>query len=238
MGFKNYIYPGVRVSLNELLQLIVAFALIDSVDPCVYTIFALIVMSTMLISSKYAVRAGAVFIASVYLGYVAFGALLRYAFIRLPMTLLVLLLLVYGSTLLLHTTLTGKKNYTNEFVCRENDVPCKVISALRLGGLVNRGLPVISVLGLISSFTLLPCSAGLYVAFNIVTKNYEFGVWLLSTLLYVFIFVSPLILLFLALVYVSRLKAIYNILLKHERLFKTAGALLMMSTAIYMLLTH
>lgn len=226
------------MNFSELLQLIVAFALIDSVDPCVYTIFALIIMSAMLINSEYAVKAGAVFIASVYLGYVAFGVLLRYAFIRLPIVLLAALLLVYGVTLLLYTTLTKKKNYVNEFVCREDDIPCKVASVLRFDKLVNRGLPVVSILGLVSSFTLLPCSAGLYVAFNIITKNYEFWVWLLSTLLYVLVFVLPLILLFLALVYVSRLKTIYTALLKHEKLFKIAGSLIMVSTAIYILLTH
>ncbi|MEM3975768.1 MAG: hypothetical protein QXJ84_06730 [Desulfurococcaceae archaeon] len=226
------------MDFNELLRLIIVLALIDSIDPCIYAIFALIVVSATLVNLKYAVKAGTTFIASVYFGYVAFGMLLRYAFIRLPMQLLAVLLLIYGFTLLLYSALTRKKGYVGELVCREDDVPCKVASILRLDRLVYKGLPMISVLGLVSSFTLLPCSAGLFLAFNVILKNYEFWVWLPSTLFYVLVFVSPLILLLLALIYVSKLKAVYDILLKHEKFLKMIGSLIMVSTAIYILLTY
>lgn len=226
------------MGISELLWLIVTFALIDSIDPCVYTIFSLVLVSAMFINIRYAVKVGIVFVASLYFGYVVFGALLRYIAVRLPSKILVALLLTYGFILLLHNFTLISKKEESELLCRENDIPCKVASIFKLDRLVNKGLPLVFVIGLVSSFTILPCSAGLYIAYNVITKNFELWVWLISTLLYVAIFISPLILLFIALIYVSKLKTVYNVVLKHERLFKITGSLIIISTAMYILLTR
>lgn len=220
-----------------MLWLVISYALIDSVDPCIYVVFTSTLTSAVLVNPKYAVRVGAAFIVSLYVGYVLFGALLRYVVVRLPLEVLVVFLFAYALVVLLHTTLTGKREFSEELVCRENDVPCKIASTLKLNVLANKGVPAALALGLISAFTLLPCSAGLYIAYNTVMRNYGFLAWLFLTLLYVAVFISPLILLFTVVVSASKLRTVHNIL-RYERPIKVVGALLMLLTAVYLLLSY
>lgn len=220
------------MSLPELLALIFTYAIVDSFDPCIYTLFVLILTSAIFIDIKYAVKVGGTYLMALYLGYITFGTFLRYLVVRVPTQALAVVMLLYG---LLNLSTSLKRAPQKELICREDELPCKVASALRLNKLVGKGVTSVFILGVISSFTLLPCSAGLYVAYNIVTKTYEFSVWVLLTLLYVAIFISPLVLLFLAVVFISRLRAINEFILKGEREIKIAGSLIMIATAIYIL---
>lgn len=216
----------------EILVVVLTYALLDSFDPCIYTLFALILSSSILIDVKYAARNGGAYIIALYIGYVIFGVLLKYLAVRVPTHMLAIVMFMYGFFTL---ATSARRPQSNELVCREDELPCRVASALRLNKLVNKSALSAFVLGILSSFALLPCSAGFYIAYNIVTKNYEFSTWILLTLLYVAIFVSPLVLIYIAMVFISKLKFAYGLILRNERAIKVAGSLIMISTAVYIL---
>jgi len=55
-------------------------------------------------------------------------------------------------------------------------------------------------------------------------------------MLYVLVFISPLILMTAALVGLARIGNILSIIMRHDRLFKTIGAVLALATGIYLIL--
>ncbi len=228
------------MDLLALLGFIIASALIDSFDPCFYSLFVLVFTSAMLVNYTYAVKAGLAFIVAVYMGYVSLSILLRYTIIKLPVQFLALFLLAYG-LIMLFTTI-GKKGWENmqsgEIVCRENEIPCKIASYLRIERFTSKGILPTFLLGLMSSFTILPCSAQLLFVYISVTREYGFTAWILLTLFYVAVFVFPIVLLFIGLVFVSKLKKVHVSLLKHEKLIKIIGSLIMISISIYLLYTY
>ena len=234
------------VDLVALIGFAVTWALIDSFDPCIFALFATLLASSMLVDTKQALRVGAAFIASTYIGYVLFGLLLRIAstyifellsriaaVLGAPIKLLALLLYAYGLFALASALFSAKRE---EVVCREDDVTCKLANRLRLTKFASGVLPA-AVLGIVASFTLMPCSAGLYILYNIVTRQYSYALWIPLTLLYVAVFVLPLVLILLAFFGLSKRSNIYVALLKYEGLIKLAGSLIMLSAATYMVLS-
>lgn len=217
----------------SILTWVVSMALIDSVDPCIFAMYASILASSMLAGTREAVKVGSTFIASIYAGYFLFGLLLRVASMRLPVWLLATLVLAYG-VVNLALALRGREG-KRKLVCREDDIPCRLASAFNLAKLVKSPL-WIAVLGFIASFTLLPCSAGLYVLYQFVTGyyNYPFSLWIPLTMLYVAVFVLPLVLILLAFMGLSSVIKLHEVLLARERLVKVVGSAIMVSAAIYM----
>lgn len=231
-------------NLPGLIGLILTWALIDSFDPCIYALFTSLIATT-LGNVKSAIKAGSAFLLSLYIGYYILGLLLRVISLRLPPMILVLVMFTYG-LIMLTTAMLRNRERTSEMVCREDDIPCRVASKLRLYkliDLINRdnsaiSIPLVIVLGLIASFTLAPCSAFLFLAYNIIMKEYGTLTWALMTALYVFVFISPMILMLLALVGFSKLTGIERTILGNEIKIKLVGALIIIATAIYLLLVY
>lgn len=225
------------MNLLELLTLITVYALVDSVDPCIYSIMATVLASSMFTSTRHVVKTGVVFISSVYVGYVVFGILLRYLLLRLPIEILACTLLIYALINLLYVILE-KTRSRDELVCREEDFTCRVMSFLRLRVFVKMGLPFIFILGLISSFTLLPCSSGLYITYITITRTLGFYAWLVFTFFYVAIFISPLVLILFAFLSISKLSRVHRVFLRYEYLFRVIGSIMMISTSMYILVEY
>lgn len=218
----------------SLVFMLVYWALIDSVDPCIFALFVTILISASLISVKHVVRIGLTFISSTFLGYLAFGALLRFLAGGLPRWLLGLATLSYGLIMLVNS-LKSKEVSNQLFVCREDNIPCRIINALKLYKISRPEILPTAMLGIIASFTLLPCSAGLYILFNIIVTEYGFLTWLLLSVLYVAVFETPLILILLFFVGFSRVKKVSEVLMSKQRLVKIIGSLTMIAVSIYIL---
>jgi len=88
---------------------------------------------------------------------------------------------------------------------------------------------------LMSSFTILPCSAQLLFSYILITLNMHIVTWTMLTLYYVLIFISPVIALYLAMIGLSKLKSYQQLIARNEWLAKLIGSLLMISVAIYIL---
>jgi cytochrome c-type biogenesis protein len=221
--------------LPSLIVWVVTSALIDSIDPCFYALYLSIIASTTLSNIGDVLKTAGAFLSSVYLGYLLFGFLLK----SLASQVLIekwqtgILLLLYGLALIAYTLLTRNKDEEGE-LCKEDKLECKIIDKLGLA----RGfaIPYLVLLGLFSSLTILPCSAGLYIVYIVITTRYNVLIWLPLTMLYVLVFISPLILMTAALVGLARIGNILSIIMRHDRLFKTLGAVLALVAGIYLIL--
>ncbi len=219
-----------------LMSLLVSWALADSVDPCIFALFVSILTSASLINIGSVVRVGVSFIASTFVGYMLFGFVIRILAGGLPRWVMSLVMLVYGVTSLL-SAIRGDVGKQATFVCREDELPCRVVNALRLVEMSRAEVIPTIIIGVIASFTLLPCSAGLYILYNTIMSQYGFLVWLPLTTLYVIIFELPLILILLVFIGVSKVRRVSNVLSSSQRLVKILGATIMISASLYLLLT-
>lgn len=222
----------VNGNITTLIMMVITFALVDSVDPCIFALLVSLLTSSTLINVRYAVKIGCSFILSVYLGYVLFGLLIRYTALVLPKTILVTVIITYA-LVILATTLHDKKN--SQIVCREDDIPCRLVSKLRLSK-VTVNATTAGIMGFIAAFTLLPCSAGLYVLYNITTTHFGYTLWIPLTLLYVLVFISPLVLIMLGVVGLSRTGKVHTLLINYEKPLKIAASIIMLIVALYLLL--
>lgn len=215
---------------------VVSLALIDSFDPCIFAIYSTLLISASMTSIKRALSVGLAFIASAYIGYFLFGILLRYATLSLPRYILAIVTITYGIVMLLHTVMTGRVT-GSENVCREDEVVCRIGRMLRLGAFIDRGAVIVFLIGFVAAFTLFPCTAGMYIVFNLLTVGLNFIEWISLTLLYVAVFILPLILILFSFVGITRFKAVHTLLIKHQKYVKLLGSVLLIVVSLYILLT-
>jgi len=224
------------------LSYITAMALGDSIDPCFFALFAGIFLSATTINYKYAVKAGVVFVVSVYIGYFILGLIAKtlLRIVTIPIMYLGAFLLVYGGLLLVVTFLKrwSGRDQRDQLACREDDIPCKIASKLDLEQYATRGLFVVALMGLLSSFTILGCSAQLFISYIVWTEmmHVDLTAFILLTLYYIAVFTLPIIILFLSLTGLMRLKNVHLMMIKHTRVVKTAGSLIMISIGLIILI--
>lgn len=222
-----------------LICTVTLFALIDSFDPCFYALFISIYVSALMVNYRYARKAGLAFILAVYLGYFTIALLARTLLLvaSLPMRYLGAALCVYGVLNLGLVLLRRVRGLAGgDLVCREDDVACKVASKLGLDKYATRGVLAVLFIGLMSSFTILPCSAQLLFSYILITLNMHIVTWTMLTLYYVLIFILPVIALYLAMIGLSKLKSYQQLIARNEWLAKLIGSLLMISVGIYILI--
>ncbi len=219
-----------------MISTVVWLALIDSFDPCVFAIYSALLISASMISIRKTVTMGSVFIVSVYIGYLLFGMLLRYVALSLPRYVLAIATALYGTIIFLHTIAKrGRAGDGN--VCREDEIVCKIGRILRLDKFMNRGTVFTFLIGFIAAFTLFPCTAGMYIIFNVLTIELSVIEWLPIVLFYIAIFISPLILILLSFIGIIRFKSIHNILLSNQDRIKLIGSILLIAISMYVLVT-
>lgn len=218
----------------SLLGFVVASALIDSIDPCMYALY-LAMLTPTIINIKRCIVIALTFISSVYIGYLLFNAILRLILLMTspPRFILSLLLTLYALAIIIYTIFL-EKNTNN--VCRDDRPLCKAINKINMH-IASIGIAGTAILGFIASFTVLPCSAGMAIAFNIVTRSLGLAMWIPLAIVYTAIFVLPLITLTLILVGLTKIKNFYETMLEKQRWIKIVGALLMISIALWLTIT-
>lgn len=222
----------------EILGTIVWLALIDSLDPCIFAIYSVLLLSASMISIKRVFTVGSSFIASAYIGYLIFGLFLRYITLSLPKYIFAAVTMVYGTIMLFHTLVSRRgTEAVDNSVCRENEIACRVGRALRIDVFAEKGVLAILLIGFIAAFTLFPCTAGMYIVFNLLTAEFRFVEWLPLALLYVAVFISPLFLLLLSFVGITKLRVIRTALLSHQDYIKILGSILLIAVSLYILST-
>jgi len=224
---------------SPLLLMVVYMALIDSIDPCFFILYASILASYSLRDLRSTGRVALSFILSVACGYWVFEFVLRSVLgtYSLPREYILVLLMAYGLAMVVYGVRESMKDKpVSHDVCRDDMVECGVSKRLGLERLAKAGgVAYVSLTGFIASFTLLPCSAGMYIVYAMLTSSEPLWVWIPYTLLYVAVFVSPLILITLAFIGLSR-TVLYEKLLRHQNVLRIIGGITAMAIAVYIYL--
>ena len=219
----------------KLLALLLSYAAVDSVNPCTFYIYAALVAATVLTtrSRRTALRTAAAFIAGVYLGYLALGLMVAAAtgvvIQLLPSWLLPLLLLAYAALLAYQALLER----------RGAGAPLRgggklAGRAVRAAGRVAASFA----LGLVASFTLLPCTSGPLLSFLALAVSMGYSLAEVAALLLVYnaVFVAPLAAIGLAASQAHRVAAVQRLLAERAWLLDLAAALLLAAAGAYLLL--
>ncbi len=236
------------MDVQHLLLLIITYALVDSVDPCFFAIYASVLISIGLTNPREVVKSGLLFISAVGLGYFILGYALRSLALYFDVSrsaaapyiiLYGLLVTFYGVFKVMRRSGLG-----TDQLCREdNGALCKIARKLELSRVGSLSIPLrhayLIALGLIISFTILPCSAGLYVVYNILLVNAPLYLWVFSTLLYILVFVSPLVVItfsLVGLVKITKYAASWGRIEKYSELIRVVGGIVAIITGVYLLL--
>ncbi|MCC6024705.1 MAG: hypothetical protein LM555_00190, partial [Desulfurococcaceae archaeon] len=137
-----------------------------------------------------------------------------------------------------------KSGLRTDQLCREeNGALCRIARKLELSRVGSLSIPLrhayLIALGLVMSFTILPCSAGLYVVYNILLVNAPLYLWVFSTLLYILVFVSPLVIItfsLVGLVKITKYAASWGRIEKYSELIRVVGGIIAIITGVYLLL--
>ena len=175
------------IGLPEILGLLVFLALLDSVNPCTLTLYGLFLVGELSMKKR-VVGPGLLFIAVVYLGYLAIGFGLFYLAMYIPQKILGILAIILGAYNILDVIRGGE-----QFKCSV----CDKLS--KLGKAMGNPYVMALVLSLISVSVLLPCTSGPLVAFIAVLKTSRPALADILLPIYVAIFSLPLIIIYVVL---------------------------------------
>ncbi|MEM1645529.1 MAG: hypothetical protein QXL96_06640 [Ignisphaera sp.] len=218
--------------IGSLLSLVIVYALIDSIDPCMYALYASL-LASFIANTRKLMAMAITFLLSIFLGYLMFNTILKIVLFLVapPRWILSIALSIYGLLIILYTIFFSKNRNIESYVCREDRLLCKFLNIIKID-LSTLSLIGIAALGFITSFTVLPCSAGMAIAFNVITRNLGFIAWIPLAILYTLIFILPLIALTLVVLGLAKIGAVYKYLLENQVLIKIFGGSLMLIVAI------
>ncbi|WP_456321114.1 cytochrome c biogenesis protein CcdA [Palaeococcus sp. (in: euryarchaeotes)] len=203
LGLKNLIAPFLGLSLS------------DSINPCTFVIYTmlLIALSVKEVSKRRIYAVGLAFVAAIYISYYVLGVGLVVFSTSIPTWVAGILAIIFG----LYTMITGYMERSR--IAGKKEARRKIFSkdATIIGAFT---------LGIIVSFTLLPCSAGSYLIYAILISKVGGLVYVLLAL-YNLLFILPLIIILFVMGSISESKSVSQKLVQRSReLSMFAGAIL------------
>lgn len=214
----------------------VSLAAIDSVNPCVFfLLFALLITVFMMGGQRLAVYSGIVFTVSVFISYMGLGLGLYKVTYFIPKWAMPILAVVFGILILIDVL--GKIIVARILGRSLPECPlCKLYSDVLEPKIEKASSPIIwaGILGLLSSFTLLPCTAGPYILFARLIAELSLYEAILYLLLYNTVFVLPLLAITIIGSYLTRVNRIAEIMSRYEKLIRIIGSVLVIILGIYM----
>ena len=214
--------------LPSLITLVTSLALSDSVNPCTLYLYILLLVSASLITlserpaKKHVLGVGIAFMLAIMAGYILLGLGLLTVVSIIPKYVFIAIGLGFGLWTII-STLKGKG---------------RIISKGKILGFIpkaSENIAISAFLGLLATFTLLPCSAGPYLVFIGIASRLPKLSALGLLLYYNVLFITPLIALLLAVLIGISHESIRNFILKnHVKVSILAGSLLI-AIAIYAL---
>jgi len=221
-------------SVAAILPTMVLLALSDSVNPCALYLYVVLLLAAALSAyaggSRIKVRnvliVGLSFVVAIYVGYVSigFGLLKALSYVPMYSKIAAAIAIGFGGW----TIATG--------VARKSRVAGK--------GFVLSWVPRAAssaaasfALGLLVTFTLLPCSAGPYVLFvSLVLKELGSAYFAPLVLLYNLVFVSPMLAILGAVTSVSKLESVQRFIISNGDKLSVASGLILVALGIYVFL--
>ncbi len=234
-GMKS-IVTEVTETKDRILLVLVGLALADAVNPCTLYIYTLLLIAAALAAGygiapkrsevvKKPLLCGLAFVAAIYSGYLALGLGLTAALkiIAGHTWIFGLVAIAFGGW----TIVTG--------VAKKSRVIAKgtVLDLLHKASVS----PILSfALGLLLTFTLLPCSAGPYVVFTGLLASYPLASALGYLALYNLVFVSPLLAILIIMVLTMRVTGVQHFIIEHSSELSILAGSLLIAIGIYVAL--
>ncbi|GEM_PF-2401034 len=215
---KNY-------SLTQVLPSLIFLALIDSVNPCTITLYFSFLL-TLLSAKRKIIGPAITFLIVIFIGYymIAFGFKLLSQFI--PSTILLVIAIVVG----LYNIIDAGRNYSKGIKCtwcEKIGVFDKVLKSPYIAALT---------LSLISVTVLLPCTSGPLLVFITMIKDYPLYLTLPLLIIYNIIFISPLLIIFIASYMLGKQEKIANYIMNHAQVIEFIAGILIILIAFYLLI--
>ncbi len=235
VGLSNGIVGTELTNVLSILPTVILLALSDSINPCALYLYVMLLIAAALsaytsskeerIQVRGVLAVGISFILAVYIGYVALGFGLLKAVTILPLytQIAALIAIAFG----LWTIASGLKGRS------------RVLAKGFIMSYVPRAATsaVISfALGLLVTFTLLPCSAGPYVLFVTMVKNVGTELFVPLVLLYNIVFVSPMLVLLGAVTSLTKLERVQKFIVSNGDKLSILSGILLIAVGLYVLL--
>jgi len=212
--------------ITYALSLLVPLALSDAVNPCVLFIYTLLLIATSIAFSRRrnVLLVGTSFISAVFVGYYLLGLGLISVVRGLPKEFLSLVAIGFG----LWVSISGVMG-RSRVLGRE--------SVLNLISKASTSTSLTFALGLLLTFTLLPCSAGPYVVFVGIASKYSPPLPYLLLTLYNILFISPLIAILVIITTTMRYKSVQEFLLRNNNILSLIAGILLIAVGMWLLMT-
>ncbi|MCX8186555.1 MAG: hypothetical protein N3G48_05555 [Sulfolobales archaeon] len=210
--------------LPQALALLTTLALSDAVNPCVIFIYILLLVAATLAFGRggKTFLIGLSFILAVFLGYYVLGIGLMTVVRGLPKEFLSVIAIGFGIWVIV-SSIMGK----SRILAKD--------SVLGLIGRASSSTTSSFALGLLLTFTLLPCSAGPYVVFAGVASKYGAPLQYLLLAIYNLIFISPLLLVFAVTLKTMRYKSVQDVLKRYGVKLSLIAGLLLIAVGVWVL---
>jgi len=225
---------GTGAGATRLLVYTVTLAAVDSVNPCVLLLL-LALLATVLATSgrRSAVYSTVAFTTAVYASYLALGLGLYKLMYFVPRWVMPVTAVAYGAL-----TLTNTLGSTVASKLLNHCPACRVYEGTVKRRLGRAATPTLwsGLLGVASSLTLLPCTAGPYIIFTKLISEVPLQGALALLLLYNLIFVTPLLGVAATYITLARTPQLIETLTRHERKIRAAGAVAVIALGIYLYL--
>ena len=224
---------------SNLLLLAVSLAATDSINPCTLYLYTILLLASSVSGAmagartgfKHVVLVGLAFTLSVMLGYTLLGMGVVVVLPGLSKALLLTVGVGFGAW----TIYSGMKG-EEKTICREGvEIVCQERMA-RLLTKASKSVILSGMLGLLATFTLLPCSAGPYIVFLGMISNMSLIESLPLLLLYNAIFVFPLLAILLLIAFGMSGRRAQDFILKNHNKLSILSGLLLIAVVVYIAL--
>ena len=215
------------LGLSWFIPQFLALALSDSINPCTFVIYTmlLIALSVKEVSKRQIYLVGMSFVTAIYLSYYLLGVGLVVFATNIPTWVAGILAIVFG----VYTAVTG---YLEKSRIKKKKETRKLI--------FSRDATIVGAftLGIIVSFTLLPCSAGSYLVYAILISKAGKALIFLLLALYNLLFVLPLVIILFVMGSISESKAISQKLVQRSKELSIVAGLVLVAIGVWVLLKY
>ncbi len=233
-----------ELSVKELVAKTLSLSLLDSVNPCTFIVYSMLLVTVSLIAgARTALKAAFSFTAAVFTAYTLMGLGLSRALGKVPGWVGPVLAVAYGVFSILRANLHILRERTlRQLYPGEESVVCPACREAegRIDKLLTRATnPVLwaLTLGFIVSITLLPCTAGPYIVFNTLIAGIPLTIAVPLLILYNIVFITPLLALGLCTGGVTRAPVIASFMKRNARVIETICSTILVIIGLAMLLT-
>lgn len=224
------IYVENKIEKEKILSFIVTCAIADSINPCTFTVFTALLLITFHTSGKGKVfRLGLLFVTAIYLTYFLIGLNIIKVFEVNPYlkNLVGILGLLVGIKSLLNFVRKKPLSLIPNFLKHKID---NLLLSKPLSNVLS------FMMGIIVSLTLLPCTSSPYLLALYIMGSLQIMDVLMLLTIYNFIFVTPLLLILLFIVFIDRVPRKLKIFRsKYTWLLSTIEGLILTALSLYII---